>query len=168
MCLSNLNDLAFTTYISFMSSLIDHPDDVKELRLKNIILNTLGRDQEVAKLFTEIPTHSMVDFEIYRDVKEKFQEHYNSIIRTWIAGIIHIYFSSPWAFIAFLAGASVIVLTFVQTYFTIFPLLTSAWCLFVATSTRKCKMGGDQVPKKYVNYILLFYREAKIAFASFA
>lgn len=82
MCPSNLNDLAFTTYISFMSSLIDHPDDVKKLQLKNIIFNTLGSDQKVAKLFKEIPTHSMVDFEIYKDVKEKFQEHYNSIIRT--------------------------------------------------------------------------------------
>ncbi|PNX67704.1 hypothetical protein L195_g063645, partial [Trifolium pratense] len=37
-----------------MDSLIDHPEDVRKLRSEGILLNYLGSDKEVAKLFNII------------------------------------------------------------------------------------------------------------------
>ncbi|KAB5551724.1 hypothetical protein DKX38_009035 [Salix brachista] len=43
-----------TSYVCFMDSLIDHPEDVKELRSQGILLSTLGSDKQVSELFNEI------------------------------------------------------------------------------------------------------------------
>ncbi|KAL7170216.1 hypothetical protein ACSBR2_035139 [Camellia fascicularis] len=48
------NDFRITSYIWFTDTLIDHADDMKELRKKGILLNYLGSDEEVVGLFNEI------------------------------------------------------------------------------------------------------------------
>ncbi|KAA8517187.1 hypothetical protein F0562_017486 [Nyssa sinensis] len=53
-------ELKIISYLAFMKSLIDHPDDVKELRSKRI-LYTQGSDEEVVKLFKEIEIYSLND-----------------------------------------------------------------------------------------------------------
>ncbi|GFY98164.1 hypothetical protein Acr_12g0007050 [Actinidia rufa] len=40
LCPNNPNDLEVTSYIGFLKSLVDHADDVKELRMKHILFNT--------------------------------------------------------------------------------------------------------------------------------
>ncbi|GMN55493.1 hypothetical protein TIFTF001_024619 [Ficus carica] len=55
MCPDNIETkYEITSYISFLDSLIDYPNDVKELRSANIPYNRLGCDDEVAQLFNEI------------------------------------------------------------------------------------------------------------------
>ncbi|KAF5760260.1 hypothetical protein HanXRQr2_Chr16g0751361 [Helianthus annuus] len=54
MCAHNPNDFRVSTYIRVMKSLVIHRDDVKELRNHNILLHSLGRDEEVVKMYDEI------------------------------------------------------------------------------------------------------------------
>ncbi|KAF7148067.1 hypothetical protein RHSIM_Rhsim03G0032500 [Rhododendron simsii] len=120
---NNVNNLPTMVYINLMKSLINSPEDVKELRSRNILFSTYNSvsDEEVVKLLSSITTFGMEDFRIYDEVKERIQEHYNSKAKTWIAELIHNYFSSPWTFIAFFATTSLVVLSFLQTFFTMFP-----------------------------------------------
>lgn len=115
------NDLAVTTYISFLNSLIDNAEDMKELRSKRILIDDLGSDEEVLKMFKEIATYSTENTEIYQVVRDGIEKHYVSKMKTWMAEIIHKYFTNPWAAIGLIIATSVIVLSFVQTYFTVYP-----------------------------------------------
>ncbi|KAL6141338.1 hypothetical protein ACLB2K_059628 [Fragaria x ananassa] len=54
MCPDFKNDFEVTSYICLLDSLIDHADDVKELRSADVLYNLLGSDEEVARLFNEI------------------------------------------------------------------------------------------------------------------
>ncbi|KAH1260472.1 hypothetical protein GmHk_02G003587 [Glycine max] len=56
MCPDFENDYGICSYVSFLDSLIDHPDDVKALRSEQILLNSLGSDEKVANLFNTIST----------------------------------------------------------------------------------------------------------------
>ncbi|RVW83095.1 hypothetical protein CK203_040754 [Vitis vinifera] len=52
MCPDAPDDYAVTSYVCFLYELIDHADDVKELRSKHILYNCLGSDEDVAKFST--------------------------------------------------------------------------------------------------------------------
>ena len=84
MCQGGPYDYAVTSYMCFLYDIIDHADDVKELRSKHILSNLLGSDEDVAQLFNEI-SNDLVDPEAYKDVKDRIQEHYNKRMNTWIA-----------------------------------------------------------------------------------
>ncbi|XP_011027286.1 PREDICTED: putative UPF0481 protein At3g02645 [Populus euphratica] len=117
-----LDDLWVTSYIRFIDSLIDDAEDVRVLRSNGILINYLGPDQEVADLFNQIgrslePNSNIV----YNDVKRKINLSCDSIWKKWIAEWHQTYFSSPWAFIAFIAAAAGLVLTATQTYYTVYP-----------------------------------------------
>ncbi|GAU24195.1 hypothetical protein TSUD_23320 [Trifolium subterraneum] len=121
MCPDFENDYGICSFAAFMDSLIDHPEDVKELRSKGILLNSLGSDEEVADLFNVISTDLVPNPSTYLEVRAKIHKHYCNKCKTLIAQGIHTYFNGPWAFIAFLAAFIALVLTFVQTWFSINP-----------------------------------------------
>ncbi|GAU48585.1 hypothetical protein TSUD_405750 [Trifolium subterraneum] len=122
MCPDFENDYRICSFAVFMDSLIDHPEDVRELRSKEILLNCLGSDEEVADLFNIMSTNVLPNQKIYHEVRAKIQKHYRNKCKTWIALGIHTYFKNPWAFIAFLAASIALGLTFVQTWFAINPI----------------------------------------------
>ncbi|PIN18917.1 hypothetical protein CDL12_08404 [Handroanthus impetiginosus] len=121
LCPNNLVDTTVISYIDFMKSLIDSPPDVKELREKRILLTSLGSDEDVVKLYKGLDTYGMPSVYSYMEVKQRIQEHYDSKGRTWMAQLFHNYFSSPWSIIAWIAAVIVLVLTAVQTCFTVKP-----------------------------------------------
>ncbi|XP_030963034.1 uncharacterized protein LOC115984205 isoform X2 [Quercus lobata] len=112
--------IVITSYVNFLNALIANPDDVKELRSKRILLNAAGSDEEMFKFFKEICTDSIQDNSIYRNVREDIEKHCRSKIRTWAAEIIYKYFRNPWSALGLFAATAVVVLSFVQTYFTIY------------------------------------------------
>jgi len=120
MCPDFDNDFGVTSYICFLDSLIDHPDDVKELRKAQVLDNLLGSDKEVSQLFNDIATDLVPNPETYDDVKKQIQKCYNSKWKTWIALAIHDHFSSPWTFVGFTAGLLIFFLTATQTWYTVF------------------------------------------------
>ncbi|XAR68344.1 hypothetical protein NMG60_11003439 [Bertholletia excelsa] len=112
----------YTAHIMFMTSLINHPDDVKELRSNHILMSQRhSSDEEVVNLINSITTCTLDISKTYQEVRDKIQRHCNSKAKTWIAELIHKYLNSPWAFIAFFAGSLAIVMTGIQTYLTVFP-----------------------------------------------
>lgn len=121
MCPNGPSDYRIMSYICLMDSLIDHADDVKELRRRGILINHLGSDNELAQLFNEIANGLVFNPEAYADVKLQIQNHCDSKAKVWMAQWKHDHFSSPWAFLAFLGAIFVIILTAIQTYFAVFP-----------------------------------------------
>nr|KYP35845.1 hypothetical protein KK1_043082 [Cajanus cajan] len=86
-----------------MDSLIDNAEDVKELRLSGVFRNLLGSDENLANLFNELGV----------DLPTKW--------KTWLAEAYNTHFSTPWTIIAFFAALQILILTFIQTLFTIHP-----------------------------------------------
>ncbi|KAK4580917.1 hypothetical protein RGQ29_024537 [Quercus rubra] len=95
MCPDFNNDYGVFSYISFLDSLIDEANDVKELRKAGI----LYCDEEVTQLFNEIGTDLVPN--MYSDVRSRIQKYYKNKVKTWISQAIHNHFSSPWTILAF-------------------------------------------------------------------
>ncbi|KAL6324724.1 hypothetical protein AAG906_017064 [Vitis piasezkii] len=70
MCQDGPYDYAVTSYMCFLYDIIDHADDVKELRSKHILSNLLGSDEDVAELFNEI-SNDLVD-QAYKDYSMEY------------------------------------------------------------------------------------------------
>ncbi|XP_027925276.1 UPF0481 protein At3g47200-like [Vigna unguiculata] len=121
MCPDFENKFEISSFVAFMDSLIDHPEDVKELRSAKVLHNSLGSDEEVANLFNTISADLVPNCEIYSDVRREIEKHYKKKYRAWIALGYHTYFSNPWAIIGFFAALFALVLTFIQTWFAIPP-----------------------------------------------
>ncbi|XP_059428321.1 UPF0481 protein At3g47200-like [Corylus avellana] len=119
MCLDFDNDFGITSYISFLDSLIDEVNDVKDMRKAHVLYNLLGSDQEVADLFNEIGTDLVPNIEAYEDVKLKIQSYYDNNWMTWMAQFFHDHFSSPWTILAFLGVLLGLVLTAAQTLYAV-------------------------------------------------
>ncbi|KAI9161581.1 hypothetical protein LWI28_018856 [Acer negundo] len=81
-----------TSYIFFLHSLIDQPDDVKELRKAHVLINNnnnalAGSDEEVVRLFKEVgcsDLDSIPEPEAYLEVKEQIQKHCEKKWKTWM------------------------------------------------------------------------------------
>jgi hypothetical protein len=73
-----------TSYVCFMRSLIDKPEDVKELRSKGILRTTIGSDDQIAQIFKEITTNLAPNPSAYNEVKSSVESHYRSSVKRWI------------------------------------------------------------------------------------
>ncbi|KAL1292902.1 hypothetical protein HN51_053457 [Arachis hypogaea] len=135
MCPDFRNSFECCCYLSFMDSLIDNAEDVKELRSAGVIQNLVESDEEVAKFFNDIGHHFPAKMfnqiyttdaipisKKYIQVRRQIQEHYSSRWRTFLAETQSTYFSSPWSLLAFLAALSGLILAVLQTWYTIHPL----------------------------------------------
>ncbi|RWR79874.1 putative UPF0481 protein [Cinnamomum micranthum f. kanehirae] len=113
------SDGTITSYICFMDSLIDHADDVKELRSKEILLNRLGSDEEVAKLFNEVANNLVANPRFYVETMEAIQSHCKSRCKVWFAEMLYAHFSSPWTVLSLIAAIFLLFLTVIQTVYTV-------------------------------------------------
>ncbi|KAJ4978519.1 hypothetical protein NE237_009299 [Protea cynaroides] len=120
-CPDFANDYAVTSYICFMDALIDHSEDVKELRTKGILLNLLGSDEKVADLFNDLATNLVPNPNQYLEVKDSIEKYYKKKRVIWMTEMLETHFRSPWTAVGFFVAMVIILLTFVQSYFSIFP-----------------------------------------------
>ncbi|XP_058782919.1 UPF0481 protein At3g47200-like [Vicia villosa] len=121
LCPDFKNDYGISTFLSFISSLIDGAEDVKKLRSEGILLNLLGSDQDVVDLFNIISEGLVPKQTTYYGIRAKIEKHHAKKGKIWIAQGIHIYLSNPWAITGVLAAFTALALTFVQTWFTVYP-----------------------------------------------
>uniref|UniRef100_A0ACD5UKT3 Uncharacterized protein n=1 Tax=Avena sativa TaxID=4498 RepID=A0ACD5UKT3_AVESA len=111
-----------TAYVFFMDNIIDSAKDVALLSSKGIIQNAVGSDKAVAKLFNSISRdvvleqYSALDA-VQRQVNGYFRQPWNM----WRANLIHTYFRSPWAFLSLAAAVFLLVMTIMQTVYTVLP-----------------------------------------------
>ncbi|KAL5564425.1 hypothetical protein UlMin_027589 [Ulmus minor] len=113
-------DYGISSYLSFLDSLIDNEQDVKDLRAANILKHRLSSDKEVADLFNNINYISVAD-DAYGKVNSEIQKYYEETIRIWITDFRREHLSSPWTLLALIAAAVALGLTATQTYFAINP-----------------------------------------------
>ncbi|KAI9161156.1 hypothetical protein LWI28_014961 [Acer negundo] len=110
-----LNDSQIiTSYIFFLHSLIDQPDDVKELRKAHVLINNnddddddavAGSNKEAARLLKEIGSSDVGSIpEAYLEVKELIQKHCEKKWKTLTAYAFNNRFSGPSTLFAFAAG----------------------------------------------------------------
>lgn len=114
--------LHFTSYFSFIDSLVNTQKDVQILRQSGIIENWLGNDKEVVHLFNKICKEVSWDVRgsYLASVYEEINRHTKKMLSKWQAKFIHNYFSSPWAIISLIAVITIfLILTFVKTYFAV-------------------------------------------------
>ncbi|KAL5564820.1 hypothetical protein UlMin_027984, partial [Ulmus minor] len=110
-----------SSYVSFLDSLIDNEQDVKDLRAAHILRHRLSCDAEVAELFNNISPIPVADDDAYGNVNAEIQEYYKRKIRIWITEFRQAHLSSPWTLLALIAADVALGLTAAQTYFTINP-----------------------------------------------
>ncbi|KAL6560580.1 hypothetical protein OROGR_004139 [Orobanche gracilis] len=120
------NNFEISSYIVFMSSLIEQPEDVKELRNGGIVVNELASDREVANLFNKLDTLLVPETARYADIRDQIQMYVmtkRSKIKMlgWFREATNTFFRSPWAIIAVLAATLGLTLTFIQTWFAVHP-----------------------------------------------
>ncbi|XXG86943.1 hypothetical protein AAC387_Pa11g1751 [Persea americana] len=112
----------FSSYCMFVDFLVNTPRDVSILREADIIRSGLGSDKEVAlllnKLCKEIVWSSNHNY--LADLLKEVNQHTQKRCPKWRAKLVHDYFSNPWAIISLIAGVIILVLTFLQTYFSVF------------------------------------------------
>ncbi|GLT58125.1 hypothetical protein SLA2020_310460 [Shorea laevis] len=118
MCPDFENEYEITSYVSFLDSLIDSAEDVKELRDARVLHNGLGSDEAVATLFNKISDNLVPNFQLHQDLKNRIQKHVmrNRLWATDVALFYHTHFRSPWSTLVFLGAIAGLVMTVVQTY----------------------------------------------------
>ncbi|URD83332.1 Pentatricopeptide repeat-containing protein [Musa troglodytarum] len=109
-----------TSYVVFMDSIIDSAKDVSLLQSKDIIQNAFGSDDAAAELFNRLSKDVVIHPQgihgvVYRAVKEYFGKRRNR----WLANLKHTHFSSPWSLLSLLAAILLLVLTVLQTIYTL-------------------------------------------------
>ncbi|XP_009781968.1 UPF0481 protein At3g47200-like [Nicotiana sylvestris] len=109
----------FTDYVIFMDRLINAAEDVKLLRMKEIIRNRIGDDSDVASIFNKlgdgvIPSSNFY----YKEECKKVVEHCNKRWNRRMANLRHNYFNGPWVGLSTAAAVFLLVLTLMQTVLT--------------------------------------------------
>ncbi|GLT95858.1 hypothetical protein SLE2022_135170 [Rubroshorea leprosula] len=115
MCPDFDNKFEISSYVSFLDSLIDQAEDVKELRDAGVLHNGLGSDNYVSLLFNEISTNLVPNPELHLELKHRIQAHCNAVFAPHLAQLWHTYFRSPWSFMALVGALLGLGLTAAQT-----------------------------------------------------
>ncbi|XP_019165648.1 PREDICTED: UPF0481 protein At3g47200-like [Ipomoea nil] len=114
----------FSDYVVFMDDLIKTDKDVSILRLNGIILNGLGFDWEVARLFNTLAkgvVYSSRDY-CYANVCYDLIQHCKKPRNVLMSKLRRDYFHSPWAGISTVAAILLLFLTATQTITSILGL----------------------------------------------
>lgn len=112
----------FTTYAILMNFLINTSKDVDLLNESKIMDHALGSDGDVALLFNRLSKGVTVDHEIcyLQSLFKEVNDYSEDVWHSWKASLKRNYFSSPWAFISFIAAIFAFLLTVAMTFFTIY------------------------------------------------
>ncbi|KAI5341378.1 PREDICTED: UPF0481 [Prunus dulcis] len=110
-----------TSYAVLMDNLIDTNKDVELLRERGILANWLS-PEDAAQFFNELYNDTTVIGFYYRGLCNDVNKYYNTDWNKWMEKLKRDYFSTPWAVISFIAAFILLVLTLVQTAYTIHPI----------------------------------------------
>ncbi|KAG6512618.1 UPF0481 protein At3g47200-like [Zingiber officinale] len=116
-----------TSYVVLMDYLINTAADVELLQHHEIIISSIGDNQEIATLFNKLGTYvSKSDDSYLKGVVIAMKKHYDTRYSKWRArlnhnyfGLNHDFFSNPWAVISLFGALCLFVLTVIQSTFTI-------------------------------------------------
>ncbi|XP_076929477.1 UPF0481 protein At3g47200-like [Bidens hawaiensis] len=110
-----------TSYAMAMDMLIDTQEDIAKLVQSKVVVNHIGSNQEAADMINNICKEVGCKDFFYSDQWEEMNSHYNSSWSKNVAWLRRTYFNNPWNGIALFAGIFLFTLTFIQTFFTVYP-----------------------------------------------
>ncbi|XP_031383212.1 UPF0481 protein At3g47200-like isoform X2 [Punica granatum] len=117
----------FTNFFMFLDSLIYSKLDVQILHREAIINHALGSNKAVAILINTLarqivydPSQCYLSAEM-KKVNHRCKVYYESKLRTWWRNLVRKYFSNPWSILSLAAAILLLILTVVQTFYTIYP-----------------------------------------------
>ncbi|XP_042518667.1 UPF0481 protein At3g47200-like [Macadamia integrifolia] len=111
-----------TSYLILMDNLINSAEDVKYLHRQKILEHWLGSNEEVAKFFNSLCRQVAFDFQdsyiskMSADVNNYCDRRRNE----WLAIFRQNHCRNPWTIISLFAGVVFLLLTSVQTFYTVY------------------------------------------------
>ncbi|XVF65079.1 hypothetical protein PTKIN_Ptkin09bG0217900 [Pterospermum kingtungense] len=109
-----------TDYMNFMDCLINSTKDVELLRQRGIINNWLGNDEVIATMFNRLgDSVSISRYSFYSEVFNDVNFYCSKSWNKWLANLKRNYFNGPWALLSILAAVVLLLLTMVQTVFSV-------------------------------------------------
>ncbi|XP_058746666.1 UPF0481 protein At3g47200-like [Vicia villosa] len=109
-----------TSFIFFMDTIVDNAMDVALLNRNGIIINALGSDKVVSKLFNSLSKDITVDRHGVLDVvRMSMSDYCRKPWKRWRANLIQTYFRNPWAIVSLVAAFFLFALTIVQTVYSV-------------------------------------------------
>ncbi|TVU50282.1 hypothetical protein EJB05_01648, partial [Eragrostis curvula] len=111
-----------TAYVFFMDNMVDSARDVALLTRTRVLVNTVGSDKAVAKMFSGLSRDVVLEpqsalDDVHREVNAYCRKPWNR----WRANLVHTYFRSPWSFLSLAAAVFLLVMTVMQTVYTVLP-----------------------------------------------
>ncbi|XP_059462747.1 UPF0481 protein At3g47200-like [Corylus avellana] len=112
-----------TTYATLLDCLVNTAKDVEYLCDRNIVENYLGTEAEVARFINNLGKDVAFDINVcylsklFNDV----HEYHGNSWHVQYASFQYTYFKTPWSFISAVAAFVLLVLAFLQTFYTIYP-----------------------------------------------
>ncbi|KAJ3690584.1 hypothetical protein LUZ61_019748 [Rhynchospora tenuis] len=125
-CHLDTSSNTITSYVIFMDNLIKTEEDVRYLHKRGIIEHWLGNDKEVADLFSRLCQEVVFDFNnsylsgLSEGINMYYHSRWNRRLYTLSSTLKKNYFSNPWAFISFVAAVILLLLTFTQTFYSVY------------------------------------------------
>lgn len=107
-----------TSYAVLMDNLIDSREDIDFLCDKGILANWLNPD-DAAQFFNKLYDDTTVICYYYSGLSDNVNEYYKSKWPKFMEILRRDYFSTPWRIVSFIAAFILLVLTLVQTLYTI-------------------------------------------------
>ncbi|XP_062153151.1 UPF0481 protein At3g47200-like [Alnus glutinosa] len=108
----------FTSYAVLLDNLINTTKDLEILCDKGIIRNWM--DPEAATIFfNKLYNNTVVGEFCYANLCEQVHSHCRRQWPRWRAVLVHNYFNTPWSVLSTLAALVLLILTFLQTFYTI-------------------------------------------------
>ncbi|KAL8140560.1 hypothetical protein V2J09_006581 [Rumex salicifolius] len=110
----------FTAYTTLLDCLINSAKDVEYMSEHNVIENYLGTEAELANFINSLGKEAAFDpntsylLDLFKQVNHYYENNWNV---HW-ATFKHTYFSSPWTFISVLAAVVLLVLSVLQTLYS--------------------------------------------------
>ncbi|KAH7838375.1 hypothetical protein Vadar_025583 [Vaccinium darrowii] len=112
-----------TAYLVFMSLLIKNPSDVGFLCDRKVMENYIGTDKKMFQFFDDMGKDLICNFSnnYLSKVAEDLNEYRRNSLHVQWAEFKHTYFNTAWAFISALAAFILLILTFIQAFFAVYP-----------------------------------------------
>ncbi|KAK2650756.1 hypothetical protein Ddye_018245 [Dipteronia dyeriana] len=109
-------------YAVLMDYLIDSAKDVDLLVDKKIIVNCVGDNEAIHKMFNRLCSHITISGSCYYKDAEKMKTHYNNKCNHAKATLMSVYFNNLWTTTATFAATFLLLLTVTQTICSIVQL----------------------------------------------
>ncbi|XP_010909324.1 UPF0481 protein At3g47200-like [Elaeis guineensis] len=117
-CYRLLIERHVTTYAAFMNCLINKESDASLLERSGILLNRLPTSKDATFFFSKLSPRAKIRSIYLKSLIDDVNRYHTSKWNRWYADLKLNYFSNPWVTISVVAAAVLLILSFMQTYYS--------------------------------------------------